>query len=266
MKIALIQSTLVWGDVEENMRNFDQKLAKGIGSDIILLPEMFTAGCMMVKKSREVALAEKNAVAAAYEQVREKMSVWAVRQDALVMGSTVYEEEGHYFNRMIMAFPDGQFLYYDKRHCFRMGGENEHFSAGDKQLVFDFRGMKIAAFICYDLRFPVWSRNTQRYDVAVYVANWPESRREVWNTLLRARAIENQSFVAAVNCVGTDRNGLHYAGDSVILDARGKPLAAAEEFEEEIVVAECDVNALHDFRRKFAVLDDMDRFQLTEKN
>lgn len=265
MKIALIQSTLVWGNVDENLQNFDQKLAKGIGSDIILLPEMFTVGCMMVKKSREVALAEKNAVAAAYEQVREKMSAWAVRQDALVMGSTVYEEEGHYFNRMIIAFPDGQFLYYDKRHCFRMGGENEHFSAGGKQLVFDFRGMKIAAFICYDLRFPVWSRNTQGYDVAVYVANWPESRREVWNTLLRARAIENQSFVAAVNCVGTDRNGLRYAGDSVVLDARGNLLASAAEFVEETVVAECDGNALHDFRRKFAVLDDMDRFQWAEE-
>lgn len=261
MKIGLVQSSLAWGKVEENLDRFDQKLKNIIGCDLILLPEMFTSGCMMVKKSREVAVAEKVAVAAQFEQTRQRMLEWAVRQDALVMGSTVYEEQGKYYNRMIAAFPEGKCLYYDKRHCFRMGGENEHFSAGNQQLVFDFRGVRIAAFICYDLRFPVWCRNVQPYDLAVYVANWPESRREVWNTLLKARAIENQAFVAGVNCVGTDANGLVYAGDSAVLDARGKQIGAAREFNEEIVVADCDMQALADFRHQFPVLEDRDKFR-----
>lgn len=260
MKIALVQSSLAWGKVDENLSRFDQKLMDINGCDLIVLPEMFTSGCMMVKKSHEVAMAEKVSVAAHFEEIRRMMLGWARRQDALIMGSTVYEEQGKYYNRMIVAFPEGKCLYYDKRHCFRMGGENEHFSAGDHQLVFDFRGVRIAAFICYDLRFPVWSRNTESYDLAVYVANWPESRRDVWNTLLKARSIENQAFVAGVNCVGTDANGLVYAGDSVVLDARGKILNAAREFSEEIIIADCDMQALADFRRKFPVLEDRDNF------
>lgn len=262
MKIALIQSTLVWGNVDENLRRFAEKMAKCDGCDLILLPEMFTSGCMMVKRSQEVAVAEKRMVADRFEEVRLKMLGWAGQGDAVVVGSTVYEENGKYYNRMVVAFPDGRCLYYDKRHCFRQGGENEHFSPGNQQLVFDFRGVRIAAFICYDLRFPVWSRNTQNYDLAVYVANWPESRREVWRTLLKARAIENQAFVAGVNCVGGDGNGISYAGDSMVADARGHVMALAPEFAEEIVIAECDVEALHEFRKKFPALEDGDRFNV----
>lgn len=262
MNIVLIQSSLVWGNVEENLKAFDTKLAKCKKCDLILLPEMFTSGCMMVKKSPEVAIAEKVNVAARYEEVRQMMLKWAAQADAVVAGSTVYEEGGRYYNRLIAAFPDGHCDYYDKRHCFRMGGEQEHFAAGSQQLVFDFRGARVAAFICYDLRFPVWCRNTQQYDIALFVANWPESRREVWKTLLKARAIENQSFVAAVNCVGTDANGLRYAGDSMLLDARGNILAAAKEYKEELVTADCNIADLHTFRQKFAVLDDRDLFSL----
>lgn len=261
MRLALIQSSLVWGNVEENLKNFDEKLAKCSGYDVILLPEMFTSGCMMVKKSYKVAVAEKITVAEHYPVVMECMLKWALQQNALVIGSTVYREGDRYYNRMIVAFPDGSCRFYDKRHCFRMGGENEHFSGGESQLVFDFRGVKMAAFICYDLRFPVWSRNTCDYDLAIYIANWPESRREVWNTLLKARAIENQAYVAAVNCVGTDANGLRYVGDSVVLDARGGVIAAAKEFSNEIIEAVIDTQALHDFRRKFSVLEDRDQFQ-----
>ena len=262
MKIALVQSALTWGEVDVNLDNFDDKLRPELHCDVILLPEMFVSGCMMVKTSREVAEAEKNKVAMRYAEVREKMKEWAGRQNALVMGSTVYKENDRYYNRMIVAFPDGQCLYYDKRHCFRMGGENEHFSAGEQQLVFDFRGFRIAAFICYDLRFPVWSRNTQAYDLAVYVANWPESRREVWNAWLKARAIENQAFVAAVNCVGEDNHGLIYAGDSAVWGAKGELVAGAGAFQEEILIADCNLESLWEFRRKFPVLEDRDNFQL----
>lgn len=262
MKIALLQSALIWGNVGENLNLFDKKLAHKVDADVILLPEMFTSGCMMVKKSRELAIAGKNVVADYYGAVREKMLSWAAWQEAAIMGSTVYREGEHYYNRLIAAFPDGKCLYYDKRHCFRMGGENEHFSAGNRQLRFEFRGVKIAAFICYDLRFPVWCRNTGDYDLAVYVANWPESRREVWKTLLKARAIENQAFVAGVNCVGTDQNGIRYAGDSMVVDAKGNILKVAPEFQEELLKVDCDVAALQEFRRKFAVLEDRDGFHV----
>lgn len=262
MKIALVQTSLIWGNVEENLHVFDQKLTKCCGCDVIVLPEMFTSGCMMVKKSREIAMAEKMRVAARYRDVRKKMLEWSAQCDALVIGSTVYEEGEHYYNRLIAAFPNGECRYYDKRHCFRMGGENEHFAAGKEHLVFEFRGVKIATFICYDLRFPVWCRNTRNYDLAVFVANWPESRREVWKLLLKARAVENQSYIVGVNCVGTDKNGLHYAGDSMVLDARGEMIAMAGECREEIVVADCDMEKLHDFRRKFPVLEDGDEFNV----
>ena len=144
-----------------------------------------------------------------------------------------------------------------------MGGENEYFTPGQERLVFEYKGVTIAAFICYDLRFPVWSRNVEKYDLAVYIANWPASRRNVWQTLLRARAIENQCYVAGVNCVGTDNSGLVYAGDSALIDAKGEIVRAAYEGKEEIVVAGLDLEALAMFRKKFAVLDDRDSFELT---
>ena len=262
VKIALIQSPLIWGNVEANWEQFGRKLSTPDGVDMIVLPEMFTSGCMMVKKAPEVAMAEKVRVASAFAGTQRRMLEWAAMQNALVMGSTVYEEEGHFYNRLIVAFPDGDTLYYDKRHCFRMGGENEHFTAGGKHLVFEFRGMKMAVFICYDLRFPVWSRNVQEYDLAVYVANWPQSRRDVWRTLLKARAIENQAFVAGVNCVGTDADGLIYSGDSMVVDARGHLLAEALPGEEKVIVAELDFEQLKQFRTKFPVLKDGDHFIL----
>lgn len=261
MKVALLQSALVWGDVEENLRRFDLKLTERVGCDVMLLPEMFTCGCMMVKKEKEQADAEKIRVASYYTEVCRRMSAWAAFQDALVMGSTVYEENGRFYNRLIAAFPDGKYQYYDKRHCFRMGGENEHFTPGNRHLSIVFREWKIATFICYDLRFPVWSRNTDHYDLAVYIANWPESRRKVWQNLLVARAIENQAYVAGVNCVGIDEGGLHYAGDSVVINARGETIGTAKAFEEQTILTELDKAELNLFRQKFAVLDDRDLFQ-----
>lgn len=260
MKIALVQSSLAWGNVDENLKNFDDKLRQPLDSDVILLPEMFVSGGMTEKKSVKMAGAEKMAVAGRFTEVREKMKEWAKGQDALLIGSTVCEETGRFYNRLIVAFPNGHCLYYDKRHCFTMGGESEHFSPGKDRLVFDFREMKIAVFICYDLRFPVWCRNTQNYDLALFVANWPESRREVWKTLLKARAIENQAFIAGVNCVGTDADGLRYAGDSMVCDACGNELVRAKEYREEIITTDCNMHELYNFRCKFPVLEDRDCF------
>lgn len=262
MKIALVQSSLEWGNIDRNLSVFGRKLSKCTDSDVILLPEMFPAGAMMVKREAGAMKAERERIAGYYEGVRRKMQEWACKTEAVVIGSTVCREGECYYNRLITAFPDRGMKYYDKRHCFRMGGENEYFTPGQQRLVFEYKGVKIAAFICYDLRFPVWSRNTEGYDLAVYIANWPASRRKVWQTLLRARAIENQCYVAGVNCVGTDNNGLVYVGDSALVDAKGEIVGAAGEGEEEIVVAELNLETLAAFREKFTVLDDQDSFEL----
>lgn len=262
MHIALLQSFLIWGKPEENLNNFDYKLADIEGCDIILLPEMFTSGSMMVKREPGKVKAELEIAARWYEKVRQKMTEWAARQKAVVIGSTVCREEGNYYNRLIVAFPDGKSESYDKRHCFRMGGEQEYFTPGNSRLIVDYKGVKIAAFICYDLRFPVWSRNVENYDLAVYIANWPASRREVWQTLLRARAIENQCYVAGVNCVGKDNNGLVYSGDSMLVDARGQVMVQGEEGREVVVRAKLDAEQLHGFRKRFPVLEDRDSFRL----
>lgn len=262
LKTALIQSSLVWGDIERNLSEFGRKVTSCEGCDMILLPEMFPAGAVMVKREPVEMKAERERIADRYEEVKRKMQAWAGKTGALVMGSTVCRENECYYNRLIAAFPDGKIGYYDKRHCFRIGGENEYFTPGQTRGLFEYKGVKVAAFICYDLRFPVWSRNVEKYDLAVYVANWPASRRQVWQTLLRARAIENQCYVAGVNCVGMDGCGLAYAGDSALIDAKGETVGAAGEGKEEILVAELDTDALGAFRKKFAVLDDRDGFEL----
>lgn len=265
MKIALIQSQLVWGNVRENLENFERKMVDCAGCDVVLLPEMFASGCLMVKKSLEVAAEEKRNVAGQYRLVENRMKVWAAERKALVIGSTACEVDGKYYNRLIAAFPDGRLCFYDKRHCFRGGGENEHFVAGGRLLVLEFRGIRIATFICYDLRFPVWCRNTGKYDLAIFVANWPASRRKVWKTLLKARAIENQAFVAGVNCVGEDRDGVVYAGDSMVVNARGEIISVAEAGKEEIVAMELDLSDLSRFREKFPAWKDRDDFVLQDR-
>lgn len=262
LKIALLQSSFVWGNIDRNLSEFGRKLDSCKDCDIILLPEMFPSGAMMVKRETEAMKAEREKTARRYEDVEREMLAWAGKTGALVMGSTVCREKQNYYNRMIAAFPDGNMKYYDKRHCFRMGGENEYFASGQKRLVFDYKGVKIAAFICYDLRFPVWCRNVEDYSLAVYIANWPASRRQVWQTLLKARAIENQCYVAGVNCVGTDNGGGRYTGDSALIDAKGEIVKAASEGKEEIVTAELNLETLIAFRKKFAVLEDRDHFEL----
>lgn len=253
MKIALIQAALVWKDVGGNLEYFGKQIACCPECSLILLPEMFTSGFTMEGKER---------VASDYGRVKTAMQEWAKQSGAVVAGSTVYSSGGKYYNRLLAVYPDGRCLHYDKRHCFTMGGESRHFAAGNEQLVFECGGMKVAAFICYDLRFPVWSRNTCGYDLAVYVANWPASRREVWRTLLRARAIENQAYVAGVNCVGTDGNGVEYTGDSMVAGAKGELLGECQAGEAGILCVEVSLEELQEFRRKFPVLDDRDFFEI----
>ncbi|MEY8593283.1 amidohydrolase [Butyricimonas hominis] len=255
MKVAIVQARLEWENVPLNLKLFNKRMSDINGVDIIVLPEMFSSGFTMTGKDQ---------VAPFHEAVYRCMQDWADEKDALVMGSTIYFEDGHYFNRLLAAFPGGKVLHYDKRHRFTMGHEDEHFTAGHELPVFEYKGMKIAPFICYDLRFPVWSRNTSGYDLAVYVSNWPEARREPWQILLKARAIENQCYVVGVNCVGEDGNGLQYSGDSMVISPRGEVLVACEPYADEVQVADVDLGALEGFREKFPVLEDRDEFTIDE--
>lgn len=230
-RAAMVQPHLAWGNVEQNLSDFSKRLDKCNGCDLIIFPELFTSGCVMKKRGGSDSAREKARIASYYPDVLDSMKVWSSRKQAVVIGSTVYQENGKFYNRLIAAFPDGKHLCYDKHNCFKKGG----YSPGSDQLIFNYKGQKIATYICYDLRFPDWSRNTEGYNIAVYVANWPESRRDAWKELLRERAIENKATIIGVNCAGTDPNGLKYAGDSSITGPDGNSYGTCTEYTEEVL-------------------------------
>lgn len=255
VKLYAIQSELAWQDAAANRAQFERKFADCRDADVIVLPEMFTTGFSMASES--IA-----------EAADGDSSHWLLRQAAelnsVITGSVAVREGDKYFNRMFWASPDGELRYYDKRHLFRMAREQEHYSAGRERVVVAWRGLRFCLQICYDLRFPVFSRNRDDYDVLIYVANWPARRRHAWRSLLPARAIENQAFVVGLNRVGRDGNGHDYSGDSVIYDYLGMPLAELAEHEEGILQAELDIEAQQAFRKSFPAGLDADAFQLTE--
>ena len=236
LKVAMVQATPVWGDVEKNLENYANRIKECIGSDLIVLPEFFTTGAQMNKKSREESIAEKEYAAFYYLLVVETMQEWAAQTQALVMGSTVYAGDGKFFNRLIVAYPNGRVRYYDKANPFKKG----LYSAGNEQLIIDYKGHKIATYICYDLRFAEWSRNTTGYDIAVYVANWPESRHNDWETLLCERAVENNATVIGVNCTGEDPFGLKYAGESVVVNPKGEVVKRAAKSTDQTIFVELE--------------------------
>lgn len=255
--VALVQSTLVWHDPDANRAAFEAQLAPLAGrADLIVLPEMFTTGFTM----------EPEAVA---EPPAGDTQLWlqarAKALDAAVTGSHACRDGDQHFNRLLWATPDGAVRHYDKRHLFRMAGEHERYSAGGELVVAHWRGMRCAPQVCYDLRFPVWSRRraTYDYDLLVYVANWPTPRREAWRALLVARAIENQCYVVGVNRIGRDGKGLDYSGDSLVVDPRGRLLADARDAAG-VVTATLDLAALSEFRDRFPAHLDADRFTLAE--
>ena len=252
MNVAIVQAHLEWENVPVNLKLFNKRIAAIEGANIIVLPEMFASGFTMKGKER---------VAPFYEAVYQCMQEWAREKDALIMGSTGYFEDEHYYNRLLVAFPDGKILHYDKKHLFTYGGEHYRFTAGRERVVVEFRGVRILLQICYDLRFPVWARSRKDYDVALYVASWPTPRVEAWLALLRARAIENQCYVAGVNRVGTDPS-CEYCGGTLVIDPYGRTVAACEQGRVDAVTVEVDMDSLAEFRRKFPVLDDADDFTL----
>lgn len=257
MRVTLIQTALAWHDAEANRRNFDRLLAPLAGqTDLVVLPEMFTTGFTMAPDS-----AAEPAGGPTVDWLRSK----AASLGAVVTGSIATRDQGKYFNRLIWMRPDGTHAAYDKRHLFRMAREHEHYSAGARRLIVDLNGWKVCPLVCYDLRFPVWSRNRiggdDGFDLLLYTANWPERRRYAWQTLLKARAIENICYCVGVNRVGKDGADIDYAGDSVVLDFLGQPLTPAGQGEL-VQTVTLDREALQTFRQRFPAHLDADDFDL----
>lgn len=219
LRVVLVQANQLWEDKEGNFRNFDRLLDDIENADLIVLPEMFHTGFSMNPSFLAETMEESSGLIWLTSKAREK--------DAALYTSLIISEKGNYYNRGVFVYPTGEISTYDKRKCFGLAGEDKVFTAGQKQTIVEFRGWKIQLQICYDLRFPEISRNKldsnllPKYDVLLYVANWPEKRKVHWQTLLTARAIENQSYVVGVNRVGTDGKGLVYSGDSLVADALG---------------------------------------------
>lgn len=252
LKLALVQADLAWHDLAANLAHFDQLLAPLEQLDLIILPEMFTTAFTMASEEQAETM---NGRGVAW------LRATAQARNAVVCGSLAIEDQGHYYNRFLWATPQGELHHYDKRHCFRMAGEHKHYRSGETAPVMMLKGFRIRPIICYDLRFAVWCRNRDDYDLLLCVANWPAARSHAWRTLLPARAIENLSYVAAVNRVGRDGKGHDYSGDSVLYNWLGEPLAAAEPGVESVLTATLDLAALQQFRAGFPAHLDADPFE-----
>ena len=220
--------------------------------DLIVLPEMFSTGFTMHPKS--VA-----------ETMQGETVAWlqhlAKAKNCAITGSLVIEEQGNYYNRLVFVFPDGKIQQYDKRHLFSLAGEDKEYTSGTEKLIVNYKGWNICPMICYDLRFPVFARNTDNYDVLIFVANWPNARANAWNALLKARAIENMSYTVGVNRIGTDENNKSYLGDSQIVDCMGN-YALEPQQSDEVFIVELDKKSQDRDRKKFGFLNDADEFEL----
>jgi len=264
LKITIVQSDLTWEDAEANRNRFDIHLNSiAEQTDIVVLCEMFTTGFTMNTACAETHDPD-NMITMNW------MRAWAKKLQAVITGSVSIKEGDFFYNRLYWVLPDGRINTYDKRHTFSFAGENRYYTSGFSRIIEEWKGWRICPLICYDLRFPVWSRNAMigdipAFDVLIYVANWPEVRRMPWMTLLQARAIENQCYLAGVNRVGRDANGNDYSGDSCVIDSRGQYLIETISNSEAVKTATLSFANLDDFRQKFPVLKDADGFQLTDE-
>jgi predicted amidohydrolase len=254
MRITIVQPDIIWEDISANLFHLENLIAFSKGfTDLIVLPEMFTTGFSMNAKSFA-------------EEPGSTTYLWmkklSAEKNAAVCGSYIVCEEGACYNRFVFVSPSGDHYSYNKRHLFSISGEDQNYIRGGERLVFSYSGFRIMPVICYDLRFPVWIRNRGDYDLMICVANWPGSRRDVWTTLLRARAIENQCFVAGINRIGKDKEGISYLGDSLLLDARGMALLELNEQSEGHATADLSLQLLNKFRQEFPAWKDADDFTL----
>lgn len=251
MKVTILQNDIYWSDISANTNHVDEIMEKAGGADLYVLPEMFSTGFC----THPEGIADKNGIT--LEWMRKK----AAEKEAAIAGSIAIEENGKFYNRFHFVYPDGKVVCYNKKHLFTYGGEDKRFTPGNERVIAEYKGVRILLQVCYDLRFPVFSRNRNDYDAAIYVASWPTPRVEAWKALLKARAIENQCYVLAVNRVGSDPF-CQYSGGSAVIDPYGKIVSACEDGKECFAVADIDMKELLAFREKFPVLEDADSFKL----
>ncbi len=257
LKITTIQTNLIWEDREANLAMLSEKIDALEQAEVVVLPEMFSTGFSM----RPEALAETMD-----GQAIGWMKKWAAQKKIILTGSLIIEEEGQYFNRLVWMQPDERYGYYDKRHLFAYAGEHQHYTPGHKRLVAQVKGWRILLLTCFDLRFPVWSRQQvangkPEYDAIIYVANWPDRRSLAWRTLLQARAIENQCFVIGVNRTGEDGNGIHHSGYTSVVDPLGEILYQVKDLEETMTLTLL-IETLQTTREKLPFWKDGDSFSI----
>lgn len=253
LQVSLIQTSLFWEDANRNRAHQETLIAKiPRDSDLIVLPEMFTTGFSMSPQSLAETMDGETV---------QWMKQQALKSQAAICGSLIISEEGLYYNRFLFITPEGEITSYNKRHTFNMAGEGEQYKAGDKQVLINYKAWKIFPQICYDLRFPVYARNTSDYDLIIYVANWPKTRIAAWDTLLKARAIENMSYCVGVNRVGVDGNNLEYIGHSAVYDVLGDEIVTAHT-QEGVVTTMLTKAHVYETRSKLPFLEDKDRFTL----
>jgi omega-amidase len=255
LKITIFQAYLFWENVDKNLQNLALRLSMGIKekTDLIILPEMFNTGFSMNTE----ALAEEMD-----GKTVQWMKATAQKYECVVTGSLIIKEDGHYYNRLIWMMPDGEIAHYDKRHLFGLGQEDKNYTPGDKKVIVNLKGWKIRLAICYDLRFPVWLRNqNEEYDILLLIASWPDKRSAHWNALIPARAIENQSYVIAVNRVGHDGKELYHSGHSQCIDPMGRTVYYKPE-DEDLYTFSIGYEELIKTRENFPFLRDADSFQI----
>ncbi|PWL40111.1 amidohydrolase [Flagellimonas aquimarina] len=254
LNIALVQSHLLWENPQANREVFSKKISsiqKNV--DLIVLPEMFSTGFTMSPENIKVSEGE-NTVKWMLQQAK--------MNDVAIIGSIAFKENNRYFNRLFFVYPNGEYKSYDKKHTFTLAGEDKVYRAGNNKLIVDYNGYKICPLICYDLRFPVWARNVEDYDILVYVANWPKPRVTAWDTLLKARAIENMCYCIGVNRIGLDGLGYEYSGHSAVYDVLGNQMVYSDK--EEILYAVLDKDHIDSTRNKLKFLQDRDQFNLSQ--
>lgn len=250
LTVAAVQFNSAWESVESNLARASEMVVAASSADLVVLPEMFATGFSMAPE--KIAQTTDGVIVTRMKELSRTSG------KALIFSAAIVENEKHY-NRLFFIKPTGDTATYDKRHTFRMAGEHEHYAHGNERLIVQYKGFRICPLVCYDLRFPVFSRVRGDYDVLIYIAAWPSVRSYPWQTLLRARAIENLAYCVGVNRSGDDPQN-HYSGDSAVLDFRGMPLVEAEADKEQTVTAELSLDALRDFRRSFPADLDADNF------
>ena len=253
MKIALIQSSLFWENPKANRNYFEEKINEITQEvDLIVLPEMFTSGFTM----------NPSAVA---ETMQGETIQWlqslAKAKKCAITGSLIIKEGENFFNRLVFVFPNGELQFYDKRHLFTLAGEDKVYTSGKEKLIVDYLGWKICPLVCYDLRFPVFARNTENYDLLLYVANWPKPRINAWDILIKARSVENMCYTIGVNRVGLDSNNLEYIGHSQVVDYLGNSILEPQE-SEAVFIVELNKDKMLETRKKLGFLNDLDSFEI----